>query len=42
MIIEVLTLWKLYGHSLQPKPKMYGILTQRAQYNKFVESGLKK
>ena len=26
---------------LQPKPKMYGILAQWAQYNKFVESGSK-
>ena len=29
------------GHSLQPKPKMYEILAQRAQYNKFIENGSK-
>ena len=31
----------MYGHVLQPKPKVCGILAQLAQYNKFVEGGLK-
>ena len=32
---------QLYRQDLWPKPKMYGILVQWAQYNKFVESGSK-
>ena len=32
---------QLYGHNLQPKPKLYGFLVLRAQYNEFVESGSK-
>ena len=39
--IYIYTHTHMYGHVLQPKPKMYGILAQRAQYNKFVECGSK-
>ena len=36
--LQISNEYVLYGLDLQSKPKMYGILAQWAQYNKFVES----